>query len=82
METIIIILVVSTLNIACFFIGAKVGQTVVKGAEIKLPDPIQAVRKAKADQAAKRQSNKIATILANADRYDGTPYGQQDVPGG
>lgn len=82
METIIIILVVSTLNIACFFIGAKVGQTVVKGAEIKLPDPIQAVRKAKADQAAKRQSDKLTTILGNIDRYDGSPFGQKDVPGG
>ena len=36
METILLIAVISTLNIVCFFIGAKVGQKVVKGEELKV----------------------------------------------
>ena len=41
---ILTILVVGTLNIVCFFIGAKVGQTVSKGETIEVPtiNPIKA----------------------------------------
>ena len=34
---ILLILVVGAVNILCFMVGAKVGQTVTKGEEVKLP---------------------------------------------
>lgn len=42
----LLILVISTLNIVCFFIGAKVGQKVVNKEELKMPslNPIAAVK--------------------------------------
>ena len=38
METIILIISIGIMNILCFFIGAKIGQKVIKGEEIKAPD--------------------------------------------
>jgi hypothetical protein len=80
-----IILAIGTLNIACFFVGARLGQKAYKGEEIKLPEanPIKAVnerneRKA-VEEAAKLKQIKLETILKNIDRYDGTEQGQIDV---
>ena len=82
---IILILVVGTLNIACFFIGAKLGQKVAKGEKIELPsvNPIKAVQehneKKRADKEAEREQERRNTIMQNIDRYDGTERGQRDV---
>lgn len=78
------ILVVGTLNIACFFIGAKVGQKVVKGEPIVLPslNPIEAIKEHSSRREAERQAERDETILRNIERYDGTPFGQEDVPKG
>lgn len=85
METILIIAVVGTLNIACFFIGAKVGQTVSKGEEIKtpkIPSPITAYKAHTEAKQAEAEKNKLDVILSNIERYDGTDAGQEDVPRG
>ena len=81
MENILMILALGALNIVCFFIGAKVGQKVVKGEEIKAPEitiptPISDYRKKKQVEA---EQNKIDTILSNIEAYDGTSAGQKDV---
>lgn len=80
--TILLILAVGTLNIACFFIGAKVGQTVAKGEEIKLPNvnPLEAVKERHAKKEAEYEQGRVETILRNIDSYDGTGNGQKDVP--
>ena len=72
---------VGVLNIICFFIGAKIGQKVVKGEEIKLPNinPIEAIRERK---EAKWEQDRINTILQNLEAYDGTANGQKEVPKG
>jgi hypothetical protein len=82
---ILTILAVGALNIACFFIGAKVGQTVAKGEAIKLPtNPIDAARERKAERESRKEAeyerDRIETILHNIDSYDGTGNGQKDVP--
>lgn len=84
METFILIAIVGTLNIACFFIGAKVGQTVAKGEKIEIPNvnPIEVIREHKDKKAAEKEQDRIETIMRNIERYDGTADGQQDVPRG
>ena len=79
---ILLILTVGTLNVACFFIGAKVGQKVSKGEDIKLPavHPMEAIRDRNAKREAEHEQDRIATIMRNIDSYDGTPNGQRDVP--
>jgi hypothetical protein len=81
MENILTLLVIGALNIVCFFIGAKIGQKVVKGEEIKLPEatftnPIENYRKKKQAEA---EQNKIDTIWQNIESYNGTSAGQKDV---
>ena len=81
MDIVWLLAVAGLTNIACFVIGAKVGQTVVKGERIETPDvnPLKAYREHKARQEAEEEKNKIDIILRNIDNYDGTEYGQEDV---
>ena len=85
MEAVIIIAAVALSNVACFLIGVKTGQVVVKGEDIKLPEMPRAFDYAKQRQdkaQAEWEQAKIDIILRNIERYDGTPYGQEDVPKG
>ena len=79
---ILLILVVGALNVACFFIGAKVGQKVVKGETISLPDPIKALREHEDRKEAERAQDRVDIIMRNIENYDGTGKGQEDVPRG
>lgn len=76
------IMAVGILCMSCFFMGAKLGQTVTKGEEIKVPsvNPMQAVREHKAKKEAEMQQDRFDTILQNIEKYDGTTKGQEDVP--
>ena len=80
---ILLIAVITTLNIACFFVGAKVGQTVAKGKEIEVPkinSPVAAYKAHIATKEAEAEKNRLDVILRNIERYDGTGHGQEDVP--
>lgn len=85
MDTVFIIIAIGALNIACFFIGAKIGQNVIRGEKIEAPNlnPIKAVcdnnRHKSAEKEIKREQERINKILQNIDRYDGTEQGQKDV---
>lgn len=83
-DTLILIISVGVMNILCFFIGAKVGQKVVKNEEITLPNPVKAIKEdiqtyTETKEAAKEQE-KLETIAYNIDVYDGTSIGQKDIP--
>ena len=77
-------LVVGALNIVCFFIGAKVGQTVAKGEKIEMPtiDPMKPIREHQAKKEAEMAQDRLDTIMRNIESYDGTAKGQEDVPRG
>ena len=81
---ILMIVAVGTLNMACFFIGAKVGQKVVKGEPIETPslDPMKAIREHQSQREADRKQKREEVLWRNIERYDGTPFGQEDVPKG
>ena len=81
MESILLLLITGTLNIVCFFVGAKVGQKVVKGEEIQAPEinlsnPVKAYREKK---KAEYEQDCIDTIMQNIEAYNGTSVGQKDV---
>lgn len=80
----IIVLATAFVCVCCFIIGAKVGQTVSKGEDIKMPtiDPVKAIRENRAHREAERERDRIDTILQNIEKYDGTGKGQEDVPRG
>lgn len=84
METVLTIIAVGTLNVACFFIGSRIGQKVAKGEPIEMPNinPIEKIQEHKDKKQARAEKDRIETILQNIDNYNGTSAGQKDVPRG
>lgn len=83
MEVLLIAVVVAA-NIMCFLVGAKVGQKVSRGEQIKLPvaEPMEKYRNHQDKKEAQAKQERLAAILHNIDNYDGTDAGQKDIPGG
>lgn len=85
---ILLTLVVGTLCIVCFFVGAKVGQTVSRGETIEVPElnPVKIIRenreRRQEEWEQRRENKRTDIILQNIESYDGTGLGQKDVPGG
>ena len=81
---VVIILTMGFVCAACFLIGAKVGQTVTKGEKVETPtiNPFKAIREHQDKKEAENAQNRFDAIMANIDNYDGTGYGQKDVPRG
>ena len=79
----LLLMVMGLTNIACFMIGAKVGQQVSRGETVKTPtvNPVQAIKERRAMNEAQMEQDRQETILRNIEVYDGTGYGQEDVPG-
>ena len=82
METVLLILAIGTLNVVCFFIGAKVGQKVVNGETLEIPNPVEMIREHNDRREAEREAERLEIIMQNIENYDGTGSGQQDVPRG
>lgn len=84
----LMLLVMGITNLACFIVGAKVGQMVSKGETIEAPtiNPAEILREQRERREERKQAEaeqeKIDTILQNIERYDGTSIGQKDVPRG
>ncbi len=78
-----LVLVVGAMCIVCFMVGAKVGQTVSKGEDVKLPtiNPIEVYREHENKKNAKMEQERLDTIMRNIEAYDGTGDRQEDVPG-
>ena len=80
----LLLLIMGVMCILCFMLGASVGQKVVKGEPVELPniDPFKAYREHEARKAQREEQERVNTILHNIDSYDGTGNGQADVPRG
>ena len=81
MDVVWLLAIASLSNIACFVIGAKVGQKVMKGEPIETPsvNPMKAYREHQEQKEAEAEKNKIDIILRNIDSYNGTGDGQEEV---
>ena len=75
------LLVMGLVNIACFMIGAKVGQTVQQGKDIELPTvaPTDSYNKRQAKKEAQAEQDRLNAIMRNIETYDGTSIGQEEV---
>ncbi len=82
METLFTILITGALCVACFFVGAKVGQMTSKGEPIKTPtlNPLKIAREHIDKKEAEMAQDKFDTIMQNIENYDGTSRNQKDVP--
>jgi hypothetical protein len=48
---------------------------------VELPSPTKAVQEHREKKEAQMEQNRLETIMRNIESYDGTPYGQKEVPG-
>lgn len=80
---VLLLAVMGAVNIFCFLIGAKVGQTVTRGEKVEVPsvNPLKMAREREARREAQREQDRMSAILRNIENYDGTGRGQEDVPG-
>jgi hypothetical protein len=80
---VLLLAVMGITNLCCFMIGAKVGQKVTKGEPVELPtiNPVKIIQEKESRKEAQRQQTELDVLLHNIDCYDGTGYGQKDVPG-
>ena len=78
----LLLAVMGIANIACFVIGAKVGQAASKGETIETPtvNPMKLYREREEKREAQKEQDRIETIMRNIEGYDGTGRGQEDVP--
>lgn len=74
---------VGAMCIVCFMVGAKVGQTVSKGEDVKLPtiNPMEAYREHENKKNARAEQDRLDAIMRNIEAYDGTGNRQEDLPG-
>ncbi len=81
-----LLVLVGIQNLICVIIGLKVGLALNKGESFSFPNPIKEYADQQAKKEAKKQAkaeqDKIETILRNIENYDGTGFGQMDVPRG
>ena len=78
-----LVLIVSAMNILCFFIGAKIGQKTIKGEtigeNIKIKTPSQIVEEHKRKIDDEKAIRRLQIESENIDNYDGTGLGQKDI---
>lgn len=70
------------LCIISFIVGAIIGQKTIKGEDIKLPNlnPINAIHDIEDSIQTRKEIERNKVIAENIDNYDGTGFGQKDVP--
>lgn len=82
METIIILVIAAVLSAGSLIIGIVIGQRLGRGEAIRVPelDPTRVIQSRAEKAAQKAEDDRMAVILRNLERYDGTSYGQEEVP--
>ena len=84
-ETIIICTIFGIFLIVSFIIGARVGQKIVKGEEVKItpPNPITVVKEHHENKELKKELDKeqerLQIMMENIENYDGTGARQQVI---
>ena len=82
METILLVLIIGILCIVCFFVGAKIGQKVVRQETIELPklNPVEKVHEILEKKEKDKEEERYKVIAENIDNYNGTSIGQKKLP--
>ena len=77
------LIIICGFNLFSFVMGAKIGQMIVKGKEIKV-NPVNIIKdEIKENKMNKEESlrkRKFNTMWDNIEKYDGTGLGQKQIP--
>ena len=78
-ETIVIVVI----NLITLIIGVKIGISAANKKDITL-NPIKAIHEYKEEKQEQKEASlkerQMKTMLKNIDNYDGTGFGQQEIP--
>lgn len=82
METMCVMALITLLNVCCFILGTKLGQKVVRGETVETPkfELKNPIREYNEKKEIKKEEERDRIIAENIDTYNGTPYGQQELP--
>lgn len=81
-----LILLCGVLNIASFIYGAKIGQAVKNNEKIETPKlsdietPSEWYHRREKEKQEETKQERFNTIFRNVEAYNGTEFGQEDVP--
>ena len=77
------VIILMLINLLSFVIGAKIGLNVSRKKDITL-NPVKMVSDSiethKEKKVANLEERKLKTMLENIDNYDGTGFGQKNIP--
>ncbi len=81
LEILILIVGIGLINVLCFLIGAKTGQKVINKEPVELPtiNPLTLYKEHKEKEEMSKEQEKLNTMLANIDNYNGTAENQKDI---
>lgn len=78
-ETIIMVVI----NVLTLLIGVKIGMSVANKKEITL-NPIKAIQEHREERIEEKEATlkdqQLKTMLKNIDNYNGTDFGQEEIP--
>ena len=87
METLALAALVAASNLACFWLGSRLGRSeaVREAAEApqkeRKPDRMTEYRRKEEEKRQQFEQERDRIILENIESYDGTALGQKNVPG-
>ncbi len=81
METLLLIVAVSGMNLLCFLAGARIRQKVDRGEDLKIVSPAEVAQQRKTQKQKDREMAILEAQLQNIDNYDGTSKGQKEILG-
>lgn len=80
--TILIAILISTINLLCFYFGYKVGIKTNNKEEINLDgiNPVKVINTINQSKEEAKEQERMRIIAENIDSYNGTGLGQKDIP--
>ncbi len=80
--TILIAILISTINLLCFYFGFRIGQKTTNNEVLKLPNvnPVRIINAINESKEESKEQERMRIIAENIDNYDGTGLNQKDIP--
>ena len=80
--TILIAILISTINLLCFYFGFRIGQKTTNNEVLKLPNvnPVRIINAINESKEESKEQERRRIIAENIDNYDGTGLNQRDIP--
>ena len=76
-------IILGFINLLSFVIGAKIGMSIANKKEITL-NPVKAIQEHREERIEHKEADlkdkQLKTMLKNIDNYDGTEFGQEEIP--